>query len=368
VKIIENDKILSVLAKVPPENKARREVLRSMDFFAREVYMYNVVLPEFVKFQKENDISEIEGFYNFPKIYMAEFTDDDSIIIMEDLRDSNFKNWNKFKPIDYDHASLIMATLGRFHAISIAMKLKKPELFNKISKMDEIFFKFRNEKSVERLQKMIQKLIEIAPENEEILRIYDEIKTEVLDCIDHESAEPFSVITHGDCWTNNFLFHYDKNGHPDDIVIIDWQASRYSSPVLDLVYFLFISTDKDLRKNYYEKLIDAYHRSFINFCTYMGVDKNSFKFSHDNLHKQLKKFGKYGIIMSSFVVPLTQAHTEDLPDFDKISEEIKHETQKDEAKSFLMTKSKDKFIDNRIRDIIYDATAYGYLNCFPHTH
>lgn len=360
VKIIEGEKILSVLAKVPPENKARREVLRSMDFFAREVYMYNVVLPEFVKFQKENEITESEGFYNIAKIYLAECNDDDSIIIMEDLRDINFKNWNKFKPIDYDHASLIMATLGKFHAISIAMKLQKPELFKKISTMKEIFYTFRNEKSVERLQKMIQKLVEVAPQNDQIHRIYDNIKNEVLMCVDFEAAEPFSCITHGDCWTNNFLFHYDKNGHPDDIVLIDWQASRYSSPVLDLVYFLFISSDKELRGKYYDQLMDVYHQAFINLCTYMGVDK-IFEFSYNNLQDQLKFFGKYGVIMSSFVVPLTQAHVEDIPDFDKISEEIQQENEKEEAKSVFVYKTKNKIIDNRIRDIIDDSAAYGYL-------
>lgn len=70
IKEIDSDKSLTVLAKVPPASKARREQMKIMPIFQREIYVYNVMLPEFVEFQKEKRITQANGFFNFPRFIM----------------------------------------------------------------------------------------------------------------------------------------------------------------------------------------------------------------------------------------------------------------------------------------------------------
>ena len=76
--------------------------------------MYNKVLPAFVEFQKEKNISEKDGFFDFPKCYFAEYDEElqDSVIIMEDLKERECKMWDKFIPINYEHAKMVMESLG----------------------------------------------------------------------------------------------------------------------------------------------------------------------------------------------------------------------------------------------------------------
>jgi len=136
------EKKLEVVIKLPPFNKARRNDFGSMDLFKREVFMYNEVLPEFVKFQRERNIDEADGFYNIPKCYFAEFNveRDDSAIIMEDLRENGCKMWDKYQPINMEHAKLLLTALGRFHAVSFALKAQKPEIFDKFKEMKDYLF------------------------------------------------------------------------------------------------------------------------------------------------------------------------------------------------------------------------------------
>ena len=137
-----SDRKLDVVLKFPPFNKARREDFGSLDLFRREVFMYNEILPEFVKLQKEKKIEDSEGFFNIPKCYFAEYNEEknDSIIIMEDLKESNCKMWNKFVPVNLEHTKLLVAALGRFHAVSFALKTQKPEVFKKIKSINDYLF------------------------------------------------------------------------------------------------------------------------------------------------------------------------------------------------------------------------------------
>lgn len=218
VTIIENnsDKQIHVVVKAPPENMARRRDFGAMEMFEREVYVYNVVLPEFVQFQVENRITKSMGFFNFPKCYFAEFNTerDDSIIIMEDLRTTDHKMWDKFVPTNYEHTKLFVAALGRFHAVSFAIKHQRPEQFAKFKNMnDNMTERMTGEQMVSMMQSSIDRAIGTLNDNEQqkknkIMNIRDNFGSIMRELVDGTIAEPYSVIGHGDCWSNNFMYKY----------------------------------------------------------------------------------------------------------------------------------------------------------------
>lgn len=213
----DSDKKLSIVLKMPPKNQAVRKDFGAMDLFKREVYIYNEVFPEFMKFQREEGIKENEGFHEIPKCYFAEFNEekDDSIIIMADLREAGFTLWDKTVPTNFEHAQLVVAALGRFHAVSFAMKAKKPDVFEKFTKLND----FMSEKMLDTtfgvmMKTNVEKAVDLFESSDtenrkRVARLSSDFNNDFKSLLDAKLSEPFNVITHGDCWSNNFMYSYE---------------------------------------------------------------------------------------------------------------------------------------------------------------
>lgn len=58
------------------------------------------------------------------------------------------------------------------------------------------------------------------------------------------------------------MFKYDDTEKMvQNIRFIDFQVSRYSSPVLDIMYFIFTSTTRELRGRNYNIYLKTYHET-----------------------------------------------------------------------------------------------------------
>jgi hypothetical protein len=212
----DSDKTLTVVLKSPPTNLARRNDFGSMQLFRREVLVYNEVLPEFVKFQEEKKISRANGFFDFPKCYFAEYNEekDDAIIIMEDLRESGHRMWDKFVPTNYEHTKLLMSALGRFHAVSFAMKTQRPQLYEKYKEFNDFFAdQMGDVKFTDMMVNSIDRAVGTLDESDvkgrnKVLKMKESLETLLKSLTDPKAAEPYSIVTHGDCWSNNFMYHY----------------------------------------------------------------------------------------------------------------------------------------------------------------
>lgn len=366
IQEIDSKKFLHVLAKVPPESKTTREFMKLMAFFEREVYIYNNFLPLIIEFQNEMKIKWTEGFFNFPKVFYADYDKekDDAIIIMEDLRNFGYKMWDKSKPVNFEHSKLLMVTLGKLHALSFAMKIKKPEIFEKFKELNDYVsqnFKEGQHKDyfIESMKKAIESLSPSDKESKQKFQnLADNFIEVLMDVTTANLIEPFGVVGHGDCWINNYLFHYESDQTPDRIVLVDWQVSRYSSPVADLLYFIFVCTDHTLRAKHYEELLKAYHDSLKELLHKLGGNiELQFPFSAFEIH--LKRFGKMGAVLASFMIQILLTKKEDLPDLEFVAAKM----EKDEIVGGLLDsfcRQPDLF-NARMRDVIHDVINYGYL-------
>lgn len=122
---------------------------------------------------------------------------------------------------------------------------------------------------------------------------------------------------------------------------------------MDLSFFIFTSTDQKLRLDHYSELLEVYHHALSDTLTRLGSDPDSI-FPFTELERQLKLFGRFGVIMSHMVLQLVTVNPNDIP---------KDDTQKVSAKGddvFDRTR-KGKIYSERIVGVIKDALRLGYI-------
>lgn len=185
--------------------------------FRREIYVYSKLLPAFVEFQRDHGLSDTDRFLLFPKVYACEANETNGtyILIMQDLRAEHFKMWPREDTLPLDHQLFILRELGKLHGISFAMKAQRPQQFDQFKCLrdesfeDDLrlkagtFIKMEIERAVNALNDVRHKRM-----MERFQCTYPKM---VHEYILGEMSDEFAVITHSDCWCNNFLFQYDAN-------------------------------------------------------------------------------------------------------------------------------------------------------------
>lgn len=223
-----NDHIqeLHLLCKLPSSNEVRNKNFRSSVIFNRELFVYSEVFPHLAAFQRERGLNDADAFLSYPKVYACDIDkeNDKFILVMQDLRGNKFEMWAKEKVIPFEHLSLVLRQLGKFHAISFAMKDQQPNQFKQYEELVDawgpmcIHGKFGGviKKSLESAAKALNN-----PEHKEFMQHFLETYPQTYDdLLIGEISKEFAVIGHGDLWNNNLLFQY-----ADDDVSLIWNFS-----------------------------------------------------------------------------------------------------------------------------------------------
>ncbi|XP_058122254.1 uncharacterized protein LOC131281522 [Anopheles ziemanni] len=271
-----DDREFTVWCKVPPNDDPR-----SLELFKRECLFYREILNGFYEFQSEKGVSEEsgEGFYATPRCYLAhcdtEKPEPEALIMLEYNEAYEKWDWDKLEPINVEHTKLLMQQLGRLHALSFALKEQRPEAFEQYKQMTDVLATQDGlvtlmKESFDRALTTMKTRFE--DERDKIVAVKDAVFEALKGYFDPARAEPYYVITHGDCWINNLIYSHNQNNVATGVILTDWQSSRYASPVLDLCYFFFISAGEQFRREHMDSMLHHYHAALADFLAKLGGD------------------------------------------------------------------------------------------------
>lgn len=141
---------------------------------------------------------------------------------------------------------------------------------------------------------------------------------------------------------------------------VDWQVVRYCSPVIDLHYNIFATTDGELRRKEYKNLMKHYYRSLSTNIRRLGSDPDKL-FPASAFEEHLKRFGKFAFMMSPMVVSVMLADPNDVPDLDELSSDVASGKDGVDLISGLNDENRPIY-RKRMNDVFTDLVDLGYWN------
>ena len=269
---------IHTVAKMIPPNEFIQKIFNTQTTFKNEIAFYNNVVPVLHEFQREQGMDELVDF--FPKYYGGRINlsgdpsvvDSDAVLLLENLKIAGYKNFERTLGFDLDTSKLIVADLAHLHAVPLALKLKKPDVFEtKVKKYTAPFNVQRPPASYQKLFAVIDKIDE--------LKIFKKRIQEALDnsLPQKEVREPFATFVHQDCWVNNTMVKVEK-GRSVKNKLVDFQICDYGSPAVDLIFFLFSSVQNNVLENHYDDLVRYYHQTFTSILQKLKCETTRFSF------------------------------------------------------------------------------------------
>jgi thiamine kinase-like enzyme len=320
------NKSFNLVVKSSKESSLLRQQTPIKEAFDKEIYIYNTVLPAFRKFQKERTTVDILNF--LPRCYATQTRENREILILEDLKKKGFEICDRTIPMTYEHIKLVLQSFGKWHAYSFALKKAHQEIFEKLVENNVNMFSYFIVKVG--LQHVMLKLFKEARDGsiyskevellKELQFSEDDVNKIFIDLF-FEDPE-YRVISHGDCWSGNFMFQYQEDKtRPTSVGLLDWQCSGLSSPVMDLSHFIYGCNDTGKHKDVKESL-EIYYESFSECLSHLGYDSGEL-FPYSKLLEHWKRFARYGLFLQPFVVKFSLCDADDAPDFVEAAEEGK---------------------------------------------
>lgn len=238
----------------------------------------------------------------------------------------------------------ILKDLAAFHAVPIALKLLKPEVYETYVKKNVLL---RDDTVVLSEQDFKQPIwIKVLEDIEECKPYIESVKKQLDDCFvradlySKPNTEPFATIAHNDLWVNNIMHKY-KEGKAYN-KIIDFQMYHYGNPLLDMVFFVFSSVQRNVIKDHFEDFVLHYEEEF--FKVLQNLKCNTMTLQRDFL-KQVEIDGPTELIHLLFMtIPIYGRTQEAEVDFD--------------AGPFDMMKSS-SITKNAVEHLVYILREFG---------
>ncbi|XP_023012809.2 uncharacterized protein [Leptinotarsa decemlineata] len=361
VSLKDKNKSLELICKSAHSGEVFREKMPIHEQYVREIHLYESVLSEFKKFQEEYAVPN--PFVGFPKFYGKYIDENNECFFLENLKKSGYTHWDRKLPMNSEHIKAVLAEYAKFHATSLAMRQLKPEMFKNLTEniKTHVFEKPDRNENDEMgnmfMTTAIKNALEIVGDNSSLIEAVRRAESGLIEDFASEDPSYDIVVTHGDCWCNNILFKYEdetNTSKPTKVCFIDWQLTKVGSPAMDVLYFFFLHSPKDILCDY-ETYLKFYYEVLCRYLRDFSCDPEDL-FPFSTLQKHWKKFVNLQLLMSIMMLKTMLCDSEEALDLEKMTEDSDNIFD-----THNFTIKNESEYHRRVRDIIESLMETGLL-------
>ncbi|KAJ8895511.1 hypothetical protein PR048_000847 [Dryococelus australis] len=305
--------------KVLPDEGILRDLIVQSSSFSNEIKIYRETLPQMNKVLAHGAPQKFRNLG--PECYYISSAEEPLVIIMEDMREKGYLMANRRKGLNLEHCLLVMKTIARFHASSIAAHADNASSIENYTtnlffeESSEHFWKKYFKTTMITVAEVVRKWENFGDRFAEKLRARAESFRDDFVSVMSAKDDTFKVLVHGDLWVNNVLFHYDENnGKPDDAMLIDFQFCFFTSPGVDLQNFLHSSPTEHVPINHSDELLREYHKELCETLQLLGLGHRTIEFHH--LLEEYEKKSLCGAFAALYCLPVILSEPSDAFDFE----------------------------------------------------
>lgn len=277
---------MNLVAKLPPRSQYLLDLFNSPVTFKKELGFYSTVTKEFEILQLECGIEEKDLSVLAPKYFGGRLGlrnpdkfDEQAIIILENLKYNGYGTEDRIYGLDEKHTKFALEGLAKLHALTVALKLKKPQIFEKIK--EDVLMDVIDETTEKCVLDMIRKAQADVKDIEDAKPYLDRIERTIeygveLNKNPVKPEEPWATLIHNDFWVNNMMFRHNARRELVGVKIVDFQLCAYDYGINDLLFFLVSSANNDILDHKLDDMIDYYYCCFIESLKMVNINTEKF--------------------------------------------------------------------------------------------
>ncbi|GAB0088770.1 LOC111604862 [Sergentomyia squamirostris] len=303
----EKSETLSLVIKTIPDAGALGEIVEQFNAFPKESEMYSKIIPGLEEIWLRVGHSVQFG----PKCWYSS-NDPVPVIIMDDLKADDYKMLPRKEGVGLTESKACISKLAKFHAASLIYYDENGpynDLFNEgIARSG-----MRNEMTryYSSMYNGLMEMLEEWPPATPYLPKLRLWKGRVFDAVYEllkSEKDSFNVLNHGDAWTNNLMFRQSVLGKPE-VIFIDFQLSSWTSPAVDLLYFIFDACSSEIQLTHLDELLKFYHSELVSSLQELQIPERAPSF--EEINNAVHKKGFFGAMMIIETIP-TMKHEAEL--------------------------------------------------------
>uniref|UniRef100_A0A182PNH6 CHK domain-containing protein n=1 Tax=Anopheles epiroticus TaxID=199890 RepID=A0A182PNH6_9DIPT len=251
--------LLHLVAKMRPSSEEFLEIFQIDTTFVKEAAVYLKIVPTLLALQREQGFDgENELIDVFCRCFNArvsldpsmEKVDQDGVMLFENLKLAGYVTADRRKGFNREQARFVLQKLALFHAIPIALRYLKPDVFE--AGIHKYLVKIDIDAGLS--QATLRQMMDVF--RQDIVRtgvdpsLADRAYAKINEChrrqaqLISDRLTCYCTMLHNDLWVNNMMIKYDPTGKtPCSLKFVDFQLIQMDSLVRDVIFFIITSVN-----------------------------------------------------------------------------------------------------------------------------